>query len=190
VSKHQTPQRQLAEEERRESAARCALEQLVALLMAAASDTWHNTKLRGRDRALHRGRGDTLLATVDRLSKVILDHSDAGVRADRLIDIHDALEAAAILADGLKVPIAHRLRTAAATEKNREQAPRTAEIIEDEFNKLREKYPNKDFKKDGPWKTARFLYQSVKQRREQEGLSKLETDTIGRYLAKLPFFSD
>src|SRR5207247_2968705 len=81
----------LSEEQQRELNARRDLEQLVKLLMDAASGTWHDPKISGRDRALHFGRGAALRATVDRLSKAILDHSDAGVRADRLVDLHDEI---------------------------------------------------------------------------------------------------
>jgi hypothetical protein len=187
-----TPQRQLAEEERRrlELEARGGLDQLVQLLTKAASDAWHDQRLWGHgDRARYFGRSADLIMTVDKLSKVILDHPDAGVRTERLVALHDALEAAAIIGGCLKTPAANRLRTVAVTEKRRQQAraqvPRTAEIIEDEFNKLREKYPNKDFKKKGPWKTARVL----KQRCEREGQLALEADTIARYLIRLPYFS-
>jgi hypothetical protein len=87
-----------------------------------------------------------------------------------------------------------REHTADATKERIRQASRTAEIIEDEFNKLREKYPDHDFRKDGPWGTARVkgLRQAVKERREQERLQPLkesaEADTIGRRLRELPFF--
>jgi hypothetical protein len=187
------------QEQQRESTARCALEQLVEYLMNAASDAWHDQRLWGHgDRARYAGRGADLITTVDKLSKVILEHPDAGVRADRLNALHDMLEAAAIIGGCLNTPAAKRLRAVALTEERRAQAQaslRTAEIIEDEFNKLREKFPNKDFQKDGPWKTARssLLQQSVNQRLEQEDRPKLkkgaEADTIGRHLYKLPFFS-
>ena len=135
-----TPQRQLAEEERRrlELEARGGLDQLVQLLTKAASDAWHDQRLWGHgDGARYFGRSADLIMTVDKLSKVILDHPDAGVRTERLVALHDALEAAAIIGGCLKTPAANRLRTVAVTEKRRQQAraqvPRTAEIIEDEF---------------------------------------------------------
>jgi hypothetical protein len=189
------------QQQQRELAAGRDLEQLVGFLRGAASDAWLDQRLWGHgDRARYFGRSADLITTVDKLSKVILEHPDAGIRADRLIALHDALEAAAIIGGCLKTPAINRLHAAALTEKRREQAqaPRTAEVIEDEFNKLREKYPNKDFKEDGPWVTGRGsrLRQSVDQRLKQEGLRSLKAedtikaDTIGRYLAKLPFFSD
>ena len=101
------------QQQQRELNARRDLERLVGLLQEAASDICRDPKLIGRDRALAFGRGAFLLATIDRLSKVLLDHPDVDVRADRLIDLHDAIEAAVILAGGLKAPVAHRLRTAA-----------------------------------------------------------------------------
>jgi hypothetical protein len=91
-------------------------------------------------------------------------------------------------------------RAAALTEARKAQAQaralRSTEIIKEEFDKIRDKYPNRDFKKDGPWVTGRGqeLKRAVKQRREQEGLRLYkpgaEADTLGRCLAKLPIFSD
>jgi len=148
------------QEQQRESTAQCALEQLVEFLVNAASDAWHDQRLWGHgDRARYAGRSADLIMTVDKLSKVILDHPDAGVRADRLNALHDMLEAAAIIGGCLNTPAANRLRAVALTEKRRAQAQaslRTAEIIEDEFHKLRKRFPNKDFKKEGHWKTARI----------------------------------
>jgi hypothetical protein len=202
VSKHQLRNVSLPRKSgSRVITARCALKRLVWRLRDAASDAWHDQRLWGHgDRARYFGRSADLIRTVDKLSKVILDHPDADVRADRLIDLHDALEAAAIIGGCLETPAINRLRTAAVTEKSREksaQEPRKTEIVEDQFSKLREKLPDKDFKKDGPWKTghAPRLRQSVDQQFKQEGLRSLkadtiEGDTIGRYLAKLPFFSD
>jgi hypothetical protein len=74
-----------AQQQRRELESRRALEELIKVLRKAASDAWHDQSLRGHgDRALYFGRSEILLATVDRQSKVMLDHPDAGVRADRL----------------------------------------------------------------------------------------------------------
>jgi hypothetical protein len=101
--------------EQREEAARRDLEQLVELLKKAAQDISCDSTFSGHIRAIAFGRADVLSATVDRLSKVLLDHSDADVRADRLIDFHDAAEAIATLAGGLKTPVAHPLRAAIAT---------------------------------------------------------------------------
>jgi hypothetical protein len=101
------------QQQQRELNARRDLDELVEILVGAASNIRDDSKLIGRDRALACGRGAILLATFDRLSKVLLDEPDAGVRADLLIDFHDLIEAAAILASGLKAPVAHSLRTAA-----------------------------------------------------------------------------
>jgi hypothetical protein len=121
----------LSEEQQRqrELNARRDLEQLVGLLLEAASDKCRDPKLLGRDRALAFGRGAFLLATIDRLSKVLLDHPDVDVRADRLIDLHDAIEAAVILAGGLKAPVAHRLRTAAFRAAKAANDDRRKEIV-------------------------------------------------------------
>jgi hypothetical protein len=57
----------------------------------------------------------------------VLDHPDAGVRADRLVDLHDMLEATAIIGGCLKTPAANRLR-GANTRKGR--SARTQQIEE------------------------------------------------------------
>jgi hypothetical protein len=184
------------QQQRRELNARHDLEQLMEVLLGAASDAWNDQRLWGHgDRARYFGRSADLITIVDRRLKEILEHPDTGVRADRLIDLHDMLEAAVTIGGCLNTPAAKRLRAAPLAEKRRAQAraqvPRTAEIIEDEFNKLREKYPDRDFKEDGPWKTGRIplLHESVKRRLEQKSLPSLKTDTLGRYLNKLPYFS-
>jgi hypothetical protein len=188
------------QQQQRELKVQRELEELVKYLVKAARCAWEDQRLQGHgDRARYWARSVDLVTTVDKLLKMILEHPDADVRADRLIILHDALEAAAIIGGCLKTQAANRLGAAALTEKRRAQAQaslRMAEIIEDEFNKLRERLPDKDFKEEGPWKTAgvHSLQQAVIQRREQEGLPPLKeaaaADTIGRYLAKLPFFSN
>jgi hypothetical protein len=188
------------QQQQRELNARHELEQLVKVLLDAARDAWQDQRLWGHgDRARYFGRGADLVAIVDRRLKEISEHPDAGVRADRLINLHDELEAAAIIGGCLKTPTVKRFRAVAVVENRRTtaQAARTAEIILDEFNKLREKYPDKDFKEAGPWVTGRDsrLRKPVDQRLKQEGLrlrtaNTIEADTIGRYLAELPFFSD
>jgi hypothetical protein len=115
---------------------------------------------------------------------------------ERLTALHSSMGMMGVIARRrMEDPVAKALddydvqRAAALTEKRKARAQaralRSTEIIEDEFNKLREKYPNKDFKKKGPWKTARVL----KQRCEREGQLALEADTIARYLNRLPYFS-
>jgi hypothetical protein len=117
-----------------------------------------------------------------------------------LIDLHDELEAAAIIGGCLKTDAVNRFRAVTLTGKRSTQAQaqvsRTAEIIEDEFNKLRDECPNIDFKEYGPWMTGRDsrLHKRVDQRLKQEGFRSpkedaIKADTIGRYLAGLPFFS-
>jgi hypothetical protein len=125
VSKRQ--QCPLAEEARRESAARGALEQLVEHLVDAASDAWHDQRLWGHgDRARYYGRSADLITTVDKLAKMILEHPDAGIRADRLSALHDALEATAIIGACLKTPAAKRLH-AANIRKGRSEDSRQIE---------------------------------------------------------------
>jgi hypothetical protein len=116
-----------AQQQQRELESRRALEQLVEFLMNAASDAWHDKRLWGHgDRARYFGRNATLLATVDRQSKVMLDHPDAGVRADRLVDLHDMLEATAIIGGCLNTPAARRLH-GANTRKGRSAKSRLGE---------------------------------------------------------------
>jgi hypothetical protein len=128
--------------------------------------------------------------------------------AERLSALHSSMGLPAAMArHRMEDPVAKALddydaqRAAALTEKRKARAQaralRSTEIIEDEFNKLREKHPDHDFKTDGPWKTGRGreLRRAVKQRREQEESlqpykPEAEADTIGRCLAKLPIFSD
>jgi hypothetical protein len=142
----------LPEEQRQQRGlnARRDLEKLVKYLVDAARSAWEDQRLWGHgDRARYWGRSVDLVTTVDKLLKMILEHPDADVRADRLSILHDALEAAAIIGGCLKTPAINRLGAAALTEKRRAQAQaslRMAEIIEDEFNKLRERLPDKDFK--------------------------------------------
>jgi hypothetical protein len=125
---------------------------------------------------------------------------------ERLTALHSSMGMMGVIARRrMEDPVAKALddydvqRAAALTEKRKARAQaralRSTEIIEDEFNKLREKHPAHDFKKDGPWKTGRGreLRRAVKQRREQEESlqpykPEAEADTIGRCLAKLPFF--
>jgi hypothetical protein len=86
-------------------------------------------------------------------------------------------------------------RSARATEKRKENAQAhtlwTAAIIEDEFYNLRERLPNYDFRKDPLEEIGQRLQAAVEQRRKQEKLRpyKLKAATIGRYLAKLRYFS-
>jgi hypothetical protein len=169
-----TPRYSEEQQQQRELNARHDLEKLVKLLMDAASDIWRNPKISGRDRALHFGRGATLLATVDRLSQVILDLSDAGVRADRLADLHDMLEAAAILADGVKAPVAHRLRIAAAINKRVAGKAEKKRIIAEELAKLgRTDLPDKA--------RAGHIQKRVGARAKPE----LEIGTITKYIREL-----
>jgi hypothetical protein len=103
--------------EQREEAARRDLDQLVKLLVKAAQDISCDSSFSGHIRAIAYGRADVLSAIVDRQLKVLLDHSDADVRADRLIDFHDEIEAIVILAGGLKTPVAHSLRITAGQDE-------------------------------------------------------------------------
>jgi hypothetical protein len=181
-----------AQQQQRESTARCALEQLVELLTDAARDICIDPKFGGRNRALALGRGATLFAAIDRVSKALSAHPDAGVRADLLVDLHDAIEAAVILADGVKkVPVAHRLRTAFATETrlNKVRKPEVTNIICEEFEKFRKQYP--DWRPNTPRRgahyVAEFLYKPVNTRitkliRMKKKSPELKTDTIARYL--------
>jgi hypothetical protein len=188
----------LPEEQQRESTARCALEQLVKFLVKAANNVAQHGPL-GAGRAAYWGRATVLSTIVDRQLKVILEHPDAGVRADQLIDLHDLIETVASIGPCLKTPAAKRLRAAPLIERRvmqaQAQASKSAEIIEEEFVKLRENHPDHDFQKDGPWKTGRVqeLRRAIKQRREKEKdlqpyKPDAEADTIGRHLAELPFF--
>jgi hypothetical protein len=185
----------LSEEQQRESTARCALEQLVEFLVKAANNVAQHGPL-GAGRAAYMGRATVLSTIVDRQLKMILEHRDAGVRADQLIDLHDLIETVASIGPCLKTPAAKRLRAAPLIERRvmqaRVLASRAPAIVEDEFNKLRERYPDYDFKENGPWKTGRGreLQQAIKQRREEENLRPyaLKPETIGRHLAELPFF--
>jgi hypothetical protein len=176
----------LSEEQQRqrELNARRDLEQLVEVMMDAASDIWHDPRLSGRDRALACGRSAVLLATVDRQSKVLLDHPDAGVRADRLLDLHDMVEAAAILASGLKAPVAHRLRTAAATGANLTASQRRQqdenEVILEVTEPIRQRHPA-----EGAWQIAPRGAEEIKVRLEARGWGKLAEDTIARRLKEL-----
>jgi hypothetical protein len=120
-----------SQQQQRESAARHNLNGLVEFLMNAASDAWQVQRLwehgdRGR---LYFGLGANLSAAVDRLSKMILEYPDAGVRADRLINLYDALEAAAFIGGCLKTPAPGRLRTAPATEAKLTDSHRRDEVL-------------------------------------------------------------
>jgi hypothetical protein len=139
-----------AQQQQRELESRRALEQLVEFLMNAASDAWHDQRLWGHgDRARYFGRGATLLATVDRQSKVMLDHPDAGVRADRLVDLHDMLEATAIIGGCLNTPAARRLRGANARKGKSERSQQIEEAVLKVCEPIRAMHP-----KERPWWVA------------------------------------
>jgi hypothetical protein len=139
-----------AQQQRRELEGRRALEQLVEFLKNAASDAWHNQGLWGHgDRALYYGRSKILLATVDRQLKAILDHPDAGVRADRLVDLHDMLEAAAIIGGCLKTPAAKRLHSANAWGKRSAESQQIEEAVLKVCAPIRALHP-----KELPWWVA------------------------------------
>jgi hypothetical protein len=188
------PRKKSDEIEWTEQELRCGLAALIRMLRGAVADTVRQGVLKRDEYGRLRRQRHSLLF-IPGLVKVLY-HPDPKLRRQRLYELYAALGAVAVIF-GHRVddPILSRLHTARAT-KNRVPhttltSERTAEIIEDEFNKLREKYPNNDFKKDGPWKTGRGrdLHKSVTQRLEQEDLPGLEEETIGRYLYELPLFS-
>jgi hypothetical protein len=167
----------LSEEQQRqrELDARSNLEQLVKTMLEAASDICRDPKLLGRDRALAFGRGAFLLAVVGRLSKVLLD-----VRADRLIDLHDAIEAAAILAGGLKAPVAHRLRTAPFRAAKAAKDDQVDEVILKVAAPIRQRHPA-----DGPYQIAPRAVEEINEQLKDRNLEEREPDTIARRLKEL-----
>jgi hypothetical protein len=168
------------QQQQRELNARRDLEQLVELLMNAASNIWHDPKLSGRDRALACGRSADLLSTIDSLSKVLLDHPNAGVRADRLIAFHDAIEAVAILAGGLKAPVAHRLHTAAGRAGVAARKDQENEVILEVTEPFRQRHPM-----EGPWQIAPRAIEKINELLNKRSLEKLAVDTVARRLKEL-----
>jgi hypothetical protein len=172
----------LSEEQQRqrELDARSNLEQLVKTMLEAASDICRDPKLLGRDRALAFGRGAFLLAVVGRLSKVLLDHPDVDVRADRLIDLHDAIEAAAILAGGLKAPVAHRLRTAPFRAAKAAKDDQVDEVILKVAAPIRQRH-----RAEGPYQIAPRAIEEINEQLKERNLEERESDTIARRLKEL-----
>jgi hypothetical protein len=168
------------QQQQREQNARHDLEQLVETILKAASDICRDPKLLGRDRALAFGRGAFLLATIDRLSKVLLDHPDVDVRADRLIDLRDAIEAAAILAGGLKAPVAHRLRTAPFRAAKAAKDDQVDEVILKVAAPIRQRHPA-----DGPYQIAPRAVEEINEQLKDRNLEEREPDTIARRLKEL-----
>jgi hypothetical protein len=167
----------LSEEQRqqRELNARRDLEQLVEHLVGAASDIWHDQRLWGHgDRARYYGRSADLITAVDKLSKMILEHPDADVRADRLIALHDGLEAAAIIGGCLKTPAANRLRTANTRAVKAANVDQRDEIIREAAEPIWQRHPTRP-----DWRIAGEIPESVKELLKQLGL-KTQRGIAGR----------
>jgi hypothetical protein len=113
-----------------------------------------------------------LITTVDKLSTVILEHPDANVRADRLILLHDALEAAAVIGGCLKTPDAGRQRTPAAEEAKLGYSRRQDEVLVEAARLIRQGRPK--------WSRLRTSreYLVFKERLEAQGLRLLKQPTI------------
>jgi hypothetical protein len=171
------------QQQQRELNARRDLNELVAYLVDAASNAWQVQRLwehgdRGR---LYFGLGANLSAAVDRLSKVILEHPDAGVRADRLIDLYDALEAATFIGGCLKTPAAGRLRTAAATGVRSADSSQRDEVLVEIAREIRWwKHPTW-----GPLRMSNEELTRFKEALEAQGLRPLAQPTIYDLLREL-----
>jgi hypothetical protein len=165
------------QQQQRELNARRDLEQLVTLMVNDASDAWRDQELPVRDRAPFYGRSVDLITTVERLSKALLDHPDAGVRADRLIDLHDALEAAAILADCLKNPIAHRRRTAANRKAKAAKDDQRREIVARVAWPAVQKRPN-----GSPWGIAGDSEKPINDELGKRRLGRMGRDAIADHV--------
>jgi hypothetical protein len=121
-----------------------------------------------------------LVTTVDKLLKMILEHPDADVRAGRLIILHDALEAAAIIGGCLKTPAAGRQRTAAAEEAKLVDSRRRDEILVEVARSIKRKYPT--------WKRWRIAGEGLEQTNKllkAQGLETLVRDSLFRHLGRL-----
>jgi hypothetical protein len=150
----------------RELNARRALEKLVTLVMTDARDAWKEQEYLLRDRAPFFGRAATLLTTVDKLSKVLLDHPDVDVRADRLIALHDMLEATAFLADCLKDSTFHRLRTAASRKAKADIDDQRREIVA---------------RVVGPSMPSKLSYSAIAERHEESINAELKKHRPGKH---------
>jgi hypothetical protein len=168
------------QQQQRELNARRGLEQLVEFLMNAARDVWQDQRLWGHgDRARFFGRGADLITTVNKLLEAISEHSDTGVRADRLIILHDALEAAAIIGGCLKTPAVGRFRAIAATEAKLTDGHRRDEVLVEVAKAILRERPT--------WNRSRVSdkEQTFNKLLEARGLRKLKQPTIYKYLGKL-----
>jgi len=195
VSKPQTPQRQLAEEERRrlELEARGGLDQLVQLLTKTAIDaaTDQKVKFTNKKREQLRRQSDILSGAVAELIKILTDHPHAHIREYRLANLFEALGSTAFIASYvIKNKTLDKLRTADATEKrlSKVRKPEVETIIGEEFAKFRKQQPAT---KGGPWKFANAIYKPVNARliKELHRKKELSRDAIARYLKKHPYFS-
>jgi hypothetical protein len=190
VSKHQTPQRQLAEEERR----RLELDQLVQLLTETAIDAATDQKVKFTDekRAQLRRQSDILSGAVGELVKVLTDHPRALVREYRLTKLFEALGSSAFIASYvIKNKTLDKLRPARATEKRLEKVrkPEVTNILCEQFDIFRKQHP--DWKPNTPRRGAHYvakcLYDQVNNRvtkliRVKKKSPGLKRDTIARYL--------
>lgn len=192
-----TPQRQLAEEERRlELEARGGLDQLVQLLTKAALDAAADQKVEftNKKREQLRRQSDILSGAVAELIKILTDDPHTYVREYRLAKLYEALGSTAFVASYvIKNKTLDELRTAPATEKRLAKAktPKVQAIIYEEFEKFLQDNPND---KRGPYEVANVIHHSVCQRLIRElGRKKnppLKADTIAKsYLKKHPYFS-
>jgi LPS O-antigen subunit length determinant protein (WzzB/FepE family) len=200
VSKHQTPQRQFAEDERQrlELEARGGLDQLVQLLTKAAHSAAADQKTEFTDTERERlcRQSDILSGAVAELIKILTDHPYAHIREYRLANLFEALGSTAFLAPlVVENPTFDRLRAAPATERRLEMVQKSTvvSIICEEFDTLRKQQPDTEW---GPWEAARVCYEPINKRiakliRGKKIKGKpLETDSIARYLKKHhPYFS-
>jgi|SRR6516162_874219 hypothetical protein len=126
-----------------EIGAKAALGWLVARMTeAAAAAAWRNPGFTGRDRALFHGRAEALQAAVERLWKLLADHPDTHVRTNRFNDLHDALEAAAILAGLLEDSVFHRARTSARRGAAAMLVDQRRDIVREHALRIKQKYPS------------------------------------------------
>jgi hypothetical protein len=183
------------QQQQRELRARRDLEQLVEFLLNGARVACQDQRRWGTgDRARYFGRGADLISTVERRVKEIDEHPDAGVRADRLIDLRLMLDAAAFIGPCLKTPAVGRQRTNAARGKRLDKVrkPEVESIIREEFDVYRKQNPSwkPNTPRRGPHYVAKQLCKPVNNRitkllRVRKKSPGLKPGTIAEYLKAL-----
>jgi hypothetical protein len=164
------------------------LDQFVDVLVKGGIAAWHDEELQPPDRALFLRQSSILSAAVAKL-KTLLDDADPEIRLARLITLHEALGAVALIArQRMEDPAADRVlkrlltweSAATAREGISAKKDRRDEIIIAVAKPFVQRHPT-----EGPWQIAPRAIEEINRQLEARNRGKMKPDTIARHLKDL-----